>query len=141
MPSERIFVRPQTLGHGLIDKHGRGIVSIVLLIEIATSQERDMHGAEISRTDKPNGDFRLVGHGLHRMSFKLHGLNRTAIVEWNAVDHTGGFNSRQGANALKHLTVERDLLLRLWEGRSGDRRIESEHVVRIEAGIDVAQHP
>src|ERR1700730_6050634 len=51
--SDRIFVRPKLVGHGLVDDcHFSGVFLAIMLVKFATSHQTDAHRLEVVRSNR-----------------------------------------------------------------------------------------
>ena len=136
--ADGILFGPVLLGHGLIDDDDAGAAPVILIGEVAAAENGNFEDGEIAgRSAHPAG---AAGVGIFagRAADDVEGQAEAAF-ERQAAGGGGDFDAGNGVEALAAIADELGDAGGLLKALAGERHFQGEDVVRIEAGIDVAQ--
>src|SRR5205085_5095887 len=137
--ANRVLVSPIMFGRFFADNDAERTIERVLIVEIASANERDSHGCEVTGSNRaidnvgPLIDWR-IWNALDRDGHRIAVVGKGKIVCRRGRMYTG-----QLANASQDFIEERRASLRVRIFHLGKVDIEREQTVCSKTGIEIAQ--
>src|SRR6266446_61598 len=109
MLADRVFIGPETPSQRGADEHRARPAGHIGAGKVAASQDRDMHGAEVSRADQTNIHLGLLRHRHDRAALNRERLMRTAAAQRQIIDYASGLDAGQCTDTLQYFLKKADL--------------------------------